>query len=316
MELRRLGRTDLRVSVVGLGCNSFGWKADLAATRSIIDQALACGINFLDTSDSYGPSEDFIGEVLGERRRSVLLATKFGSQLDKEGTKKGASRAYITTAIESSLRRLKTDWIDLYQLHYPDPATPIEETLRALEELVRAGKVRAIGCSNFSGAQLSEAQETAKRAGIGGFASAQNEYSLLVRGLERELGSVIAKHELALLPYFPLANGVLTGKYRPGKPPPTGTRLADAPAWFDSYREPAKWEMAAKLEAFATARDHSLLELAFSWLAAQPGVASVIAGASRPEQVEQNAHAAGWALTSADLAEIDRLTLGHDTARA
>lgn len=314
MELRRLGRTDLRVSVVGLGCNSFGWKADLAGARSIIDRALACGINFLDTSDSYGPSEDFIGDVLGERRRSVLLATKFGSQLDEEGTKKGASRAYIMTAVESSLQRLETDWIDLYQLHYPDPATPIEETLRALEDLLRAGKIRAIGCSNLSAAQLEEAQQTAKRTGLTAFAATQNEYSLLVRGLERELGPVIAKHELALLPYFPLANGVLTGKYRPGQPAPTGTRLADAPPWFDGYREAAKWETAARLERFAVERGHTLLELAFSWLAGRPGVASVIAGASGPEQVEQNARAAGWVLTSAELAEIDRLTLGHMAA--
>lgn len=314
MELRRLGRTDLRLSVVGLGCNSFGWKADLAVTRSIIDRAIACGINFLDTSDSYGSSEDLIGEVLGERRRQVVLATKFGSPMDREGRKKGASRAYIITAVESSLQRLKTDWIDLYQLHYPDPATPIEETLRALDDLVRAGKVRAIGCSNLSAAQLEEAQQTAKRTGITAFASTQNEYSLLVRGLERELAPVIAKHELALLPYFPLANGVLTGKYRPGQPAPAGARLADAPSFFDSYREPAKWETAARLERFAVERGHTLLELAVSWLATRPGVASVIAGASRPEQVEQNARAAGWALTQAELAEIDRLTLGHTAA--
>jgi len=307
MELRRLGRTDLRVSVVGLGCNNFGWKADLAGTRSIIDAALACGINFLDTSDSYGPSEDFIGEVLGERRRNVVLATKFGSPMDREGRKKGASRAYIMTAVESSLRRLRTDWIDLYQLHYPDPATPIEETLRALEDLLRAGKVRAIGCSNLSAAQLDEAQEVAQRAGLTGFASTQNEYSLLVRGLEQALAPRIARHALALLPYFPLANGLLTGKYKPGQPAPAAARLADAPPFFDSYRDPAKWETAARLERFATERGHTLLELAFSLLAARPGVASVIAGASRPEQVGQNARAAGWALTSAELAEIDRL---------
>ena len=308
MELRRLGRTDLRVSIVGLGCNSFGWKADRAGARSIIDRAIACGINFLDTSDSYGPSEDFIGEALGERRKNVVLATKFGSSMDTEGKQKGASRPYIMTAVESSLRRLKTDWIDLYQLHYPDPATPIEETLRALEDLLAQGKVRAIGCSNLPAAQLDEAQQVAKRAGLSAFASTQNEYSLLVRDLERELAPVIAKHELALLPYFPLANGVLTGKYRPGQPAPAGARLADAPPFFDGYREPAKWELAAQLERFAAERGHTLLELAFSWLAAQPGVASVIAGASRSEQVEQNARAAGWALTSAELAEIDRIT--------
>lgn len=308
MELRRLGRTDLRVSVVGLGGNNFGWKADLAGTRSIIDRALACGVNFLDTADSYGPSEDFIGEILGERRKNVVLATKFGSPMDTEGRKKGAGRAYLMTAVESSLRRLRTDWIDLYQLHYPDPATPIEETLRALEDLITQGKVRAIGCSNLSAAQLGDAQETAKRNGLTGFASTQNECSLLVRNVASELGPQIAKYELALLPYFPLANGLLTGKYKPGQAAPAGSRLADAPPFFDSYRDAAKWEMAAKLEAFAIARGHTLLELAFSWLAAQPGVASVIAGASGPEQIAQNAGAAGWILTSAELAEVDRMT--------
>ena len=308
MELRRIGRTDLRVSIVGLGGNNFGWKADLASTRAIIDRALASGINFLDTADSYGPSEDFVGEVLGRRRKDVVLATKFGSPMDGEGRKKGASRTYIVTAVESSLRRLRTDWIDLYQLHYPDPATPIEETLRALEDLLAQGKVRALGCSNLSAAQLSDAQETASRTGLTGFASTQNEYSLLVRGVEKELGPLIAQDELALLPYFPLANGLLTGKYKTGQPPPADARLADAPPFFDSYRDPAMWEMAAQLETFAAARGRTLLELAFSWLAAQPGVASVIAGASRPEQVEQNARAAGWALTSTDLAEIDRIT--------
>ena len=308
MELRRLGRTDLCVSVVGLGGNNFGWKADLAGARSIIDRALACGVNFLDTADSYGPSEDFIGEILGERRKNVVLATKFGSPMDSEGLKKGASRAYLTTAVESSLRRLRTDWIDLYQLHYPDPATPIEETLRALEDLITQGKVRAIGCSNLSAAQLGDAQETARRIGLTGFASTQNEYNLLVRNIESDLGPQIAKYELELLPYFPLANWLLTGKYKPGQAAPAGSRLADAPPFFDSYREAAKWETAAKLQAFAAARGHTLLELAFSWLAAQPGVSSVIAGASRPEQVEQNAGAAGWILTSAELAEVDRMT--------
>lgn len=241
MELRRLGRTDLCVSVVGLGGNNFGWKADLAGARSIIDRALACGVNFLDTADSYGPSEDFIGEILGERRKNVVLATKFGSPMDSEGLKKGASRAYLTTAVESSLRRLRTDWIDLYQLHYPDPATPIEETLRALEDLITQGKVRAIGCSNLSAAQLGDAQETARRIGLTGFASTQNEYNLLVRNIESDLGPQIAKYELALLPYFPLANGLLTGKYKPGQAAPAGSRLADAPPFFDSYREAAKW---------------------------------------------------------------------------
>ncbi|MDX3886004.1 MAG: aldo/keto reductase [Sphingomonas sp.] len=308
MELRNLGKTGIKVSIVGLGCNNFGWKADLEGSRSIIDAALANGINFLDTSDSYGPSEDFIGEVLGARRKDIVLATKFGSPLDEEGKKKGASRAYIAQAVESSLKRLKTDWIDLYQLHFPDPETPIEETLRALDDLVRQGKVRAIGCSNLTGAMLREAMTVAADNGLTPFATTQNEYNLLFRGMEAELGDLIVEHGLGVLPYFPLANGVLTGKYKPGQPAPAGARLADAPAFFDPYKDPAKWELAARLEAFAVERGHSLIELAFSWLAAQPGVASIIAGASRPEQAAQNAGAAGWKLSATELAEIDRMT--------
>ena len=308
MELRQLGKSDLRVSVVGLGGNNFGWKADMAGTRAIIDKAAEVGINFIDTAISYGPSEEFLGEALEGRRKDFVVATKFGSAQDPIEADHRGARAYVMQAAEASLKRLKTDWIDLYQLHFPNPETPIDETLRALQDLIAQGKVRAIGCSNLSADQLREAQAAAASAGITPFATTQNEYSLLARDLEKDLAPVIAEQGLGLLPYFPLANGVLTGKYKPGQPAPADARLATAPAFFDGYKDQAKWKVAAQLEGFAAERGHSLLELAFSWLAAQPGVASVIAGASRVEQVESNAKAAGWKLSAADLAEVDRIT--------
>ena len=225
MKHRKLGKSDLRVSVVGLGCNNFGFVAgmDLEASRKVIDKAIDAGINFFDTSDSYGQSEEILGEALGARRQKIVLATKFGSQLDREGKKKGASRGYILAAIESSLRRLRTDWIDLYQLHRPDPNTPIEETLRTLDDLVRQGKVRHIGCSNLSPAQLVEAENIAKDSRLTGFVSSQDEYSLLVRNIEQDVLPVVEEYGMAELPYFPLASGLLTGKYRKGQPPPKGS---------------------------------------------------------------------------------------------
>lgn len=307
MEQRRLGNSALQVSLVGLGCNSFGWKADLAETQAIVDRALDYGITFFDTAISYGPSEEFLGTALGSRRDKAVIATKFGSPEDPLAGDARASRAYIMEAAEKSLRRLKTDWIDLYQLHYPNPLTPIDETLRALEDLVQQGKVRAIGCSNLPADAIDAAQVAAKDADIGGFVSTQNEYNILVRDIEQDLAPAIARHGLGLLPYFPLANGVLTGKYKVGQPAPANARLADAPAFFDPYRDPAKWEAAARLESFAAERGHSLLDLAFSWLAARPGVSSVIAGASRADQIEANARAADWKLSEDDMKEIDRL---------
>ena len=312
MENRRVGSTELQVSEIGLGCNNFGFVKDLdvTATRHIIDRAIDCGINFFDTSDSYGRSEDFLGEVLGERRKQIILATKFGSQLDTEGKKKGASRAYILSAIESSLRRLKTEWIDLYQLHRPDPNTPMDETLRALDDLLKQGKVRYIGCSNLSPAQLREAEDIASRNGLARFVTSQDEYSLLVRGVERELLPCIEQFGMSELPYFPLANGLLTGKYQSNQPPPPGTRLADKPALAERHASPANWAKVARLAEFASGRGHSLLQLAFSWLLSRPAVASVIAGATRPEQVESNSRAGGWQLSSEELREIDRITAG------
>lgn len=310
MEQRSLGNTGIQVSVVGIGCNNFGWRSDTAETRAIIDQAFESGINFFDTALSYGTSEEIMGEVLDGRRQQLVIATKFGSPSEQlEGANK-ASRAYIMQAVEASLKRLRTDYIDLYQLHYPDINTPIEETLRALQDLLDQGKIRAIGCSNLSAEQVVEAQTVAKNAGLTPFATTQNEYSLLMRGLEQDMAPVMAEYGMGLLPYFPLANGVLTGKYKPGQPAPADARLADAPEFFDPYRDPAKWEIAAKLEEFARGQGHSLLELAFSWLASRPGVSSVIAGASKASQVKSNAEAAAWALTADELAEVDRITLG------
>ncbi len=316
MKHRKLGKSELQVSVVGLGCNNFGFVAnmDVESSRKVIDKAIEVGINFFDTSDSYGSSEEIMGEVLGERRKQIVLATKVGAKPNPAGEKSGASRAYILAEVEESLRRLRTDWIDLYQIHYPDPKTPIEETLRALDDLVKHGKVRYIGCSNFSAAQLHEAQKIAKEKKLASFVSSQDEYSLVARGIERELLPAIEQHGMGELPYFPLASGLLTGKYKMGQPAPTGSRLAQKQALADKYHTASNLEKAMRLEQFAAKRGHTLLELAFSWLLARPAVASVIAGATKPEQIEKNAKAAGWELNAEELAEIDRINLAATPA--
>jgi len=238
-----------------------------------------------------------------------VLATKFGMPMDDAGALKGASRRYIVQAAEASLRRLKTDWIDLYQLHRPDPETPIEETLRALDDLVRAGKVRFIGCSNLSAQQLEEAQSVAARQRLSSFVSCQDEYSLLVRGIEKDRVPVMRKYGLGLLPFFPLASGLLTGKYRHDAPLPNGTRLANSARHAGGLLTPHNWKIVDALTALATRRGHTLLDLAMSWLASRPTISSIIAGATRPEQVAANVAAAGWTLSAADQAEIDRITL-------
>ncbi|MGO4171262.1 aldo/keto reductase [Bosea sp. TAF32] len=310
MQFRNLGRSGLRVSLVGLGCNNFGGRIDLDATRKVVDAAIEHGITLFDTADVYGErggSETALGEVLGARRKQIVLATKFGMEMDAEGVKKGGSRGYIMKAVEDSLRRLKTDWIDLYQLHRPDPLTPIEETLRALEDLIRQGKVRYVGCSNVVAWQVADAQWTARDLGIPGFASAQDEYSLLKRGAERDLIPAIAHYGMGLLPYFPLANGALTGKYKRGAAMPEGARLTKLPQRAGEIFSEDNWRRIEGLTAFAEARGHSLVELAFSWLAAQPVVSSVIAGATKPEQVAANVKAADWALSAEELAEIDAI---------
>ena len=310
MEIRNLGRSGLRVSSIGLGCNNFGGRIDEDATKLVIHKALDLGITLFDTADVYGErggSEAVMGRILGDDRKRIVLATKFAAPMDDSGEKAGGSRQYIMAAVEDSLRRLKTDWIDLYQMHRTDPRTPIEETLRALDDLIRQGKVRYVGCSNFPAWQMTEASWTARTAGLNGFVSCQDEYSLIHRDPEAELLPAARKCGFGLLPYFPLASGLLTGKYRRNIPLPAGTRLAGTQRLADRYRTERNWEIAEKLGDLAASRGRTMLELAFSWLLAQSPVASVIAGATRPEQLEQNAKAGGWQMTADDLTEIDRI---------
>jgi aryl-alcohol dehydrogenase-like predicted oxidoreductase len=306
MAHRRLGDSGLVVSVVGLGCNNFGRRIDIDATRAVVDAAVDEGVTLFDTSDSYGESETFLGEALRGRRDDVVLATKFGSDLGgRLGADWGArgSRRYIRRAVESSLTRLQTDWIDLYQLHFPDPATPIEETLAALDELVHEGKVRYIGSSNYAAWQVTEADWIARTSGGARFVSAQNHYSLLERDVERELVPACLAHGVGLLPYFPLANGLLTGKYRRGEQAPAGSRLADRP---DRLTQTA-FDTVEALEKYAAERGRTLLDVAIGGLAARPAVASVIAGATRPEQIVANVAAGAWQPTEHDLAALDEI---------
>ena len=311
MEQRRLGKSGLEVSLVGLGCNNFGGRADFEATRKVVHKALDLGITLFDTADIYGNrggSEDFLGQLLGDRRKDIVLASKFGMAMDDVGKLMGASRRYIMSEVEASLRRLRTDWIDLYQLHQPDPLTPIEETLRAMDDLVRQGKARYIGCSNLNAWQTVEALWTSKQLNLNAFISYQNEYSLLVRDIDLELIPAMQAYGLGLLPFFPLASGLLTGKYKRNAPMPQGARLTNTKAIANRYLTDENWSIVERLESFSDKRGHSLLELAFSWLAARPTVSSIIAGATKPEQLEQNVRAADWKLTPEDLAEIDQLT--------
>jgi aryl-alcohol dehydrogenase-like predicted oxidoreductase len=307
MEQRTLGRSGLKVSEVGLGCNNFG-VLDVEASRKVVHRALDLGVTLFDTADVYGNrggSETQLGEILGSRRKDIVLATKFGMAMDDTGG--GASRRYIVAAVEASLKRLKTEWIDLYQVHRPDAATPIEETLSALDDLVRQGKVRYIGCSNFAAWQVVDAQWTADDRRLTPFISAQDELSLLVRDVERELIPALEAKSMGLLPYFPLASGLLTGKYARGADLPQGTRMALMKRLSDRFMTEKNWEIVGKLEAFCASRGHTMLELAFGWLLAKPAVASVIAGATKPEQIEANVKATSWKLSSDDLAEIDKL---------
>ena len=301
MDTRRIG--SLTVSAVGLGCNNFGGRLDAAATADVVHAALDAGVTLFDTADVYGGtrSEAFLGRALGTRRRDVVVATKFGMRVDD--ARQGARPDYVRRACEDSLRRLGTDVVDLYQLHTPDPAVPIADTLGALDELVAAGKVREIGCSNFSVAQLRAAAAVPTRAH---FASVQNEYSLFHRAPEDD--GVLAECEragLGFLPYFPLASGLLSGKYRRGAPPPPGTRLAGG-GWGSDRLTDANLERVERLTRVAEARGHAVLELAVAWLLARPAVASVIAGATRAEQVRANAAAAAWRLGGDDLAAVEQ----------
>ncbi|HWD08219.1 MAG TPA: aldo/keto reductase [Actinomycetota bacterium] len=308
METRTIGT--LEVSLAGLGCNNFGSRVDADGAAAVVDAALAAGVTFFDTADIYGGgrSEEFLARALGSRRGSVVVATKFGMG-DGVTLPAGASAASVAAAAEGSLRRMGTDYIDLYQLHRPDDATPIEETLEAMDRLVQQGKVREIGCSNFGSGRLDEAAAAALRGGTARFASVQDELSLLHRDEEADVVQAAGRLGISILPYFPLAAGMLTGKYRRGEPPPAGTRLANVPPHrqAQSFTE-RRFAIVEGLEAFAAERGHTLLELAMCWLAGVPQLASVIAGATRPEQVQANAAALGWILTEAERAEVDRIT--------
>lgn len=298
MEKRKIG--SLEVSLAGLGCNNFGWRIDADGTASVVSAAIDAGINFFDTADVYGTgqSEEYLGRALKGRREKVLIATKFGITMG-EG-KEGAKPAYVRQAAEDSLRRLGTDHIDLYQIHKPDPSTPIADTLGALDELVKAGKVREIGCSNFSAEQLREAAQV---RGGARFVSVQNNYSLLHREPESEVLPECKRLGMAFLPYFPLANGLLTGKYRKGQPFPKSSRGHDefGPKVFTDEN----LGLAEQLRGFAESRGHTLLELSMAWLAAKSAIASIIAGAKTPEQVKANASAVAWRLAENDVAAVD-----------
>ena len=311
MEYKHLGRSGLQVSVVGLGCNNFGGRCDYDQSEKVVNTALDEGINLFDTADVYGgqgKSEEFLGRILKGRRSDAIIATKWGMNMGEGPHRSGASRKYIVSAVEDSLRRLQTDYIDLYQLHRPDSSTPIEETLRALDDLVSAGKVRYIGHSNFAGWQAAEAHFVAEKGNFTPFISAQNEYNLLDRRIESELVPACNAYGVSILPFFPLASGFLTGKYRQGQEMPAGTRLANAGPMAARVLTDKNYEMLGKLEAFAEARGKTMLDLAIGWLASLPHVGSVIAGATKPEQIDQNVAAGGWKLTAEEVAEVDAMS--------
>jgi aryl-alcohol dehydrogenase-like predicted oxidoreductase len=310
VEQRTLGRSGPAVTLLGLGCNNFGGRIDFDATRAVVHKALDLGVTLFDTADIYGNgggSEEFLGRILGARRNDIVLATKFGMTMNHSGHLDGGSRPYIMAAAEASLRRLKTDWIDLYQLHRPDYGTPIEETLRALHDLVQQGKVRRIGCSYFTAAQLKAANDTAARHGLTPFITCQNEYSLLERGIEAELAPEMGAEGVGFLPYLPLAGGLLTGKYKRDAAPPKGARLAYRSGQAAQFLTPANWRIVEGLEAFCAARGRTLLELAFAWLATRPFVSSVIAGATSAAQVEANWRALQWRLLPEEKDAVDRI---------
>lgn len=315
MNKKRLGSSGLEVSAVGLGCMNFGLMCDQAATDAVVGAALDAGVNFFDVADIYGrpagEAEAMLGRALGPRRQEIVLATKFGAKATGGGgaAPGGGSRAYILKAVEDSLARLGTDVIDLYQHHFPDPGTPLEETLRALEDLVRQGKVRHVGCSNYSGAQLREALGISRDQGLAAFVTAQNRYSLLTRDIESDLAPVCLENQVGVLPYFPLESGLLSGKYRKGQPLPEGSRFAK---WRGGgiFASDARYAIVDALDDYGRSIGRSVLELAIGWLAAQPFVASVIAGVTRPDQIRQNVAAAAWDPTPEQMAAISRIAAG------
>jgi aryl-alcohol dehydrogenase-like predicted oxidoreductase len=308
MQYRKLGSSDLKLSVLGLGCNNFGGRTDVETTRKVIHHALDAGINHFDTADVYGgegKSEDYMGQVMGPRRKEMIIASKFGLPM---AAGKGGKRSYVMSACEASLKRLRTDYIDIYYLHKPDPTTPIEETLRALDELVKQGKVRVIANSNMEPQQIDEAEQTAKKAGTVRFVAAQDELSLIKRGTERDRLPAIEKNGLAFIPYFPLASGLLTGKYQRNAPPPKGTRLDGKNRLSDVFWNDANLELTYKLGDFCAAKKLNMLDVAFAWLLTKRVVTSVIAGAVKTEQIDANVKATEFKLSAGDLAELEQLT--------
>lgn len=311
MRFKTLGNSGLKVSVAGLGCNNFGMKIDQAATDIVVGKALDLGVTLFDTADAYGNkggSETMLGKALGARRKEIVLATKFGLPMGDGEYMKGGSRRYIMNAVEASLKRLGTDYIDLYQLHFPDPDTLIEETLAALDDLVRSGKVRYIGSSNLAGWQFTEAAFIAKERHFTPFVSAQNHYNLLDRKIEFDLVPAVKKYGGSVLPYFPLASGMLTGKYKRGRDLPNDGRLTQWGERGKGILTDANFDLVEKVTAFAETRGKTTLDAAIGWLASQPHVASVIAGATKPEQVEANVKASEWEMNAEELAEMNRIT--------
>ncbi|MGE3301547.1 MAG: aldo/keto reductase [Hyphomonadaceae bacterium] len=311
MQYRRLGGSGLKVSAVGLGCNNFGMRiTDYAQAETVVRAALDAGVTLFDTADAYGAqqSEVMLGKALGADRHKVVIATKFAAPIP--GLGQGGSRRHVIAAAEMSLKRLGVDYIDLYQMHRPDAETPIEETLGALDDLVRAGKVRYIGCSNFSAWQIADADWLARVNRMNRFVSVQNEYSLLARGIEDEVLPACNRFGLGILPYYPLALGMLSGKYRRGETPPAGTRLSPTAKRIPNARDPLTAENFDRVDAltrFAEERGHTVLSLAFAWLLSRPAVSSVIAGATKPEQIRANVDAGEWRLSAEDVAEVDKL---------
>jgi aryl-alcohol dehydrogenase-like predicted oxidoreductase len=309
MEYRRIGNSGLKVSEIGLGGNNFGGRADKPTSLAVIDHALGMGINFIDTAELYaqGRSEGLVGEAIKEKRSQVIIATKFGYRPSVGISEQGGSRNYIMKAVDASLRRLKTDYIDLYYIHSPDTETPIEETLRALDDLVRTGKVRYIGCSNFVARQLCEALWTSELKNLGSFIAVQSRYNLLERDIELELIPCCQTYGVGVIPWGPLASGFLTGKYRRGQKLSAGARLASPPPIYSGYLTDASFDKLAKIESFAEERGHSVGELAIAWLLSRPQLSSVIAGAMDPEQLSANVAAAGWKLTTEDIVQLDKI---------
>jgi aryl-alcohol dehydrogenase-like predicted oxidoreductase len=309
MEYRKLGNSGLKVSEIGLGGDTFGWWADEQTSIAVINHALDLGINFIDTANSYGgqgQSEEFIGKAVKGKRSQVLIATKFRTAMGEGPNESGGSRHHIMGAIDASLRRLNTDYIDLYQIHYPDPTSPIEETLRALDDLVHAGKVRYIGCSNFTAWQLCEALWISKVNNLQSFITEQPQYNLIDRHIEQELVPCCQAYGIGVIPYFPLAAGFLTGKYRRGEAPPAGTRFNKNPSYTQRLND-ANFDKLDKLQAFTSQRGHSVTELAIAWLLSHPWVSTVIPGATKIEQISANIAAAEWKLTAGEVAQLEKI---------